>query len=272
MAIQKIFADREYVDAQINAIPDPIIVEEVTESVYVLESSDIDTTLAQSGKVADAKIVGNKINLIFDEIGKINKDSIVEEVIAALGTPVFGTVDENKHITLSGHLADGTYTISFEDADGFVVGAVGEINKASMPTYTNLFEPATATLNTRMSGTSSAPKAQDGYVMTAAITIPATVVKPTTDDSTPYIAVRAQHWMGSANIFYYDDGAVGNYADCGTTTGTIDGDWVKIPVKAQWTNTVTATSMVMSLYVGASAISASDIRDIEIYFNECPEA
>ena len=48
-----------------------------------------------------------------------DQESIVQDVIAALGTPVFGTVDENKHITLSGHLADGTYTMSFEDSDGF---------------------------------------------------------------------------------------------------------------------------------------------------------
>lgn len=48
-----------------------------------------------------------------------DQESIVQQVIAALGTPVYGTVDENKHITLSGHLVDGTYTLSFEDTDGF---------------------------------------------------------------------------------------------------------------------------------------------------------
>ena len=48
-----------------------------------------------------------------------DQEQIVQDVIAALGTPVFGTIDENKHITLSGHLATGTYTLSFEDTDGF---------------------------------------------------------------------------------------------------------------------------------------------------------
>ena len=198
-----------------------------------------------------------------------DQEAIVQQVIAALGTPVFGRVDENKHITLSGHLADGTYTIRFEDSDGFVAD-VCTINKVPAPTYTNLFDPSTAVLNTRMSGSSSASKAQDGYVMTAAIPIPATVVGSTVADSGSYVAVRSKYWTGSANIFYTGDSGR-NYADYNATKGTIVGDWVKIPVKGQWTNTITATSMVVSLYVNASAISASDIQDIEIYFNECPE-
>lgn len=62
-----------------------------------------------------------------------DQESIVQQVIAALGTPVFGTVDENKHIKLSGHLADGTYTLSFEDTDGFTA-ELCEMVKAPEPT------------------------------------------------------------------------------------------------------------------------------------------
>lgn len=65
-----------------------------------------------------------------------DQEAIVQQVIAALGTPVFGTVDENKHITLSGHLADGTYTIRFEDTDGFTAD-VCTIEKGGVK-YTNL--------------------------------------------------------------------------------------------------------------------------------------
>lgn len=64
-------------------------------------------------------------------------EDIVQQVIAALGTPVYGTVDENNHITLSGHLVDGTYTLSFEDSDGFVVAYAGTIKKVTGPSYTN---------------------------------------------------------------------------------------------------------------------------------------
>ena len=66
-----------------------------------------------------------------------DQESIVQQVIAALGTPVFGRVDENKHITLSGHLVDGTYTISFEDTDGFT-SDVCTIEKGGI---TNLADP-----------------------------------------------------------------------------------------------------------------------------------
>lgn len=72
-----------------------------------------------------------------------DQEAIVQQVIAALGTPVFGRVDENKHITLSGHLADGRYTISFEDSDGFTTD-VCTIEKTSViePAYTNLADPS----------------------------------------------------------------------------------------------------------------------------------
>lgn len=64
-----------------------------------------------------------------------DQESIVQDVIKALGTPVFGTVDENKHITLSGHLANGTYTIAFEDTDGFT-SEICTIKKGN--SYTNM--------------------------------------------------------------------------------------------------------------------------------------
>lgn len=72
-----------------------------------------------------------------DYFTEADKEEIVQQVIAALGTPVYGTVDENNHITLSGHLVDGTYTLSFEDSDGFVVADVGTIKKVTGPSYTN---------------------------------------------------------------------------------------------------------------------------------------
>lgn len=65
-----------------------------------------------------------------------DQESIVQQVIAALGTPVYGTVDANKHIKLSGHLVDGTYTLSFEDTDGFTAELCA-LDKTSRPSYTN---------------------------------------------------------------------------------------------------------------------------------------
>ena len=44
--------------------------------------------------------------------------TIKREIIEELGTPVFGTVDGDKNITLSGDLAEGTYKLLYENADG----------------------------------------------------------------------------------------------------------------------------------------------------------
>ena len=55
-----------------------------------------------------------------------DQEETVQQVIAALGTPVFGRVDADKNIILTGELADGIYTLKYEDAAGnkIVVGTV----------------------------------------------------------------------------------------------------------------------------------------------------
>lgn len=77
----------------------------------------------------------------------VDTDAIVQEVIAAIGTPVFGTVDENNNIILSGELVNGSYTVKYENADGTttnigtlsVDGSGGEDSG-----YTNLADPTSA--------------------------------------------------------------------------------------------------------------------------------
>jgi hypothetical protein len=68
-----------------------------------------------------------------------DQESIVQQVITALGTPVFGRVDADNNIILSGALADGIYTIKYEDAEGnqTEIGTI-EIGGVS---YTNLADP-----------------------------------------------------------------------------------------------------------------------------------
>lgn len=51
------------------------------------------------------------------------REKLIQEVIEALGTPVFGSIDGNKVITLSGALAPGTYTLKYEGTDG-VIGTI----------------------------------------------------------------------------------------------------------------------------------------------------
>jgi hypothetical protein len=46
------------------------------------------------------------------------RSDIVDDVIEALGTPVFGVIDDQKNILLKGSLTAGTYTFVYEDANG----------------------------------------------------------------------------------------------------------------------------------------------------------
>ena len=67
-----------------------------------------------------------------------DQEAIVQQVILALGTPVFGTVDENCNINLTGALADGkTYTFVYEDEEGNVA-TIGTYIKQVKPKYTNV--------------------------------------------------------------------------------------------------------------------------------------
>ena len=49
-----------------------------------------------------------------------DQEELVQQVITAIGTPVFGRVDINKNIILTGELDDGTYTLKYEDSDGYL--------------------------------------------------------------------------------------------------------------------------------------------------------
>lgn len=72
-----------------------------------------------------------------------DQESIVQQVIAALQTPVFGRVDDRNNIILTGELADGVYTLKYENADGEVV-VIGTLEHTDIPepTYINLITTA----------------------------------------------------------------------------------------------------------------------------------
>ena len=58
-----------------------------------------------------------------------------------MGTPVFGRVDADNNIILTGALGEGTYTFKYEDAEGNVT-AIGTITNEPEPTYTNVLATA----------------------------------------------------------------------------------------------------------------------------------
>ena len=69
-----------------------------------------------------------------DYFTETDKESIVQQVIAALDTSVFGTTDEENNVILSGNLADGIYTFKYENADG-VLTEIGTVTVGD--SYTN---------------------------------------------------------------------------------------------------------------------------------------
>ncbi len=90
--------------------------------------------------------------------------------IAALATikisteKVIGTIDENNDVILTGNLADGTYTLKYENEDGtytevgsLVIGAEPE------PTYTNLIPLSTDASGNLYVGTNGEKGYKDGY-------------------------------------------------------------------------------------------------------------
>lgn len=200
----------------------------------------------------DANGTGLGYELLWDGVAEVKTKTL---------TPIVGAV------TFRVRLYYGLNINLEEVKNGYLL----TYEKTNASAYTNLFDPATATINTRMSGSTSVPKTEDGYVMTAQIMLPYSVTVPNAYiEDAPYIAVPASMWKNSANIFWWDNTDSGAFASVESVEVTQSGDWIKIPAYNSWTNTVTATKIIVSLCVSAAAITESDIQDIKIYFNECP--
>ena len=91
-----------------------------------------------------------------------DQEAIVQQVITALGTPVFGTVNGNNDIILTGNLAGGTYTIKYEDAEGNLT-EIGTLKATSGPTYTNILPLAITSSGTPYVGTNGEQGYKTGY-------------------------------------------------------------------------------------------------------------
>lgn len=133
-----------------------VTVESVRESTAdggsnVVTFSDGKTLNVKNGSKGNKGDPGTTPQKGIDFWTDADQEAIVQQVITALGTPVFGRVDENKHITLTGNYADGNYTYSFEDKDGNVL-ATGEFSKTTAPTYTNILPLAINTDKTPYNG------------------------------------------------------------------------------------------------------------------------
>lgn len=137
-----------------------------------------------------------------------DQESIVQQVIAALGTPVFGTVDENNNIILSGELADGTYTVKYEDADGNMI-EVGTIEKGGPSTFN---VPITWIIGTKLSKTTGAVESTTATEYNASDFISLV-------NGASYVIATQNDCYNSMNVVYYNDGNtfVGYQADLWTS-------------------------------------------------------
>lgn len=99
-----------------------------------------------------------------------DKEYIISSVIDYFGgKPLYGFVDENNNIVVSGALSDGEYTVKYELEDGTTVDigelTLGGTSEPEIPQETNYFNENTAQLNFRL-GSSGSPSAFDGMVTT----------------------------------------------------------------------------------------------------------
>ena len=54
-------------------------------------------------------------------VGEEYRAKLIQDVLKSIGCPIFGVVDENKNIVLTGTLSDGSYYIKYEMEDGSTV-------------------------------------------------------------------------------------------------------------------------------------------------------
>lgn len=95
-------------------------------------------------------------------LGVGSVDEVAAEVLARLKTPVFGMVDADNNIILTGELADGAYTIKYEDADGEQT-TIGMLTLEDEPNYTNILPLAINSDKTPFVGTNGEKGYKTGY-------------------------------------------------------------------------------------------------------------
>jgi hypothetical protein len=137
-----------------------------------------------------------------------DQESIVQQVIVALGTPVFGRVDADNNIILTGVLGEGTYTFAYDDADGVrtTIGTLGH-NGTETPVYTNLLPAAIDTNGSIYNGIgwkTNIRLGSSGTVTEASATgMETTGFVPVSGTDTIYFANIAFPYDGSQTAYQY---------------------------------------------------------------------
>ena len=156
--------------------------EEEFSAKLAAEIPSVDDTLTISGQAADAAEVGIKLCELSEVIAnyetlglRVHTDGKVyifkngvpfgNGIKIASGGDVVGTLDENNDIVLTGSLADGTYKLKYENADGTFT----EIGNLVINTDTTVYYSVTNNL-TYCTNSNSAAQVTEGSAYTATIT------------------------------------------------------------------------------------------------------
>lgn len=207
-----------------------------------------------------------------------DRAAIVADVVASLGgNPVFGYVDENNNIIVSGNLADGTYTVKYEMEDGGTMD-IGQLVLAEdepdepVQTYTNQIPLAIDASDNpfnggqgwktgyRLSASGGSETAADGYECTGFI--PAKIGDVLRVKNIDLTAENA------TNIVFYD-GSKTPIACNGTNKGTTltlffstsEGDGVSSGTIGNSAN-LTFSTDVAFIRIGSQSITADSILTI----------
>lgn len=168
-------------------------------------------------------------------------------------------------------VSGGKITIS--NVTGNIVITAVATEKVVTPTYTNLFVPSKATINSRINS-QNAVVSKDGHIITNTINVSSKV--PFADGTKIYIKGAAFTADGNTKISTYTaNNATATTAPYGSLNGsaittTNEGNGV-ISVPGSVIKTLGASgvkSMIMVLQVSTSAITAADIQNIVITIDE----
>lgn len=171
-------------------------------------NSYINTALEEAKNSGDFKPVKG-----VDYWTEEDQESIVQQVIDALGTPVFGTVSEDNVITLSGALVDGTYTVKYEDGTGNVT-TIGTLNTSGGGSGDDDSVAVTLSWSDRvkLDKTTGAETTADYYAASQSIAY---------DSGSTYTLHVGNNSLMSSATCWYD--ASGDYLGYNDTTGVGDG-------------------------------------------------
>lgn len=88
--------------------------------------SEVTILFGAEFKAEDAQGDNSPTQVSLAPLTQEDKEEIANMVLAALRTPVIGSVDAQNNVVLTGELASGTYTFSYEMADGSLV-EIGQV-------------------------------------------------------------------------------------------------------------------------------------------------